>query len=115
MGEAAELILEGIVCQICGEHMGDGVGYPISCDACGSEGNQKTNIQDFNETLVGFYKEEFGLDSRILTHNTIRITDGKKAIDLFFKRDRYFKLENKERGYFKGEFGEETIKEYFKL
>ena len=34
MGEYAEMILDGSVCEICGEYMGDGDGYPQRCDDC---------------------------------------------------------------------------------
>lgn len=35
MGEQAELILNGDVCEGCGEEMGDGPGYPRRCSSCG--------------------------------------------------------------------------------
>lgn len=35
MGEYAELILNGDVCEGCGEEMGDGQGYPRRCSSCG--------------------------------------------------------------------------------
>ena len=38
MGETAELIIEGFVCQHCGEYLdGDDPGYPRSCNACEKE------------------------------------------------------------------------------
>lgn len=35
MGEQADLILNGDVCEGCGEEMGDGPGYPRRCSSCG--------------------------------------------------------------------------------
>ena len=37
MGEIADSIIEGIVCQFCGEYLGDtvGAGFPVSCAGCG--------------------------------------------------------------------------------
>lgn len=34
MGEMAEYLLAGDDCQICGEYLGDGPGYPRTCEAC---------------------------------------------------------------------------------
>jgi len=33
----AEEILDGCFCDICGEFIGEGVGYPRSCDECAKE------------------------------------------------------------------------------
>lgn len=37
MGEYAEMILEGSVCDICGEYMGEPTGYPQRCNDCHNE------------------------------------------------------------------------------
>jgi len=37
MGEMAEMVLDGTMCEGCGEFMGDSCGYPRRCDACGEE------------------------------------------------------------------------------
>lgn len=34
MGEVAEMILDGTLCQVCGEFMGDDCGYPRTCAGC---------------------------------------------------------------------------------
>ena len=34
MGEITEMILDGILCDCCGEYMGEGDGYPVTCDGC---------------------------------------------------------------------------------
>lgn len=35
MGEAAELIIEGVLCQVCGGMIdGEESGYPRSCEDC---------------------------------------------------------------------------------
>lgn len=34
MGEIAEMMLEGVLCEGCGEYMGDGDGFPTRCAAC---------------------------------------------------------------------------------
>ena len=35
MGEVAEMMLEGILCEGCGEYLGDGAGFPQRCAGCG--------------------------------------------------------------------------------
>ena len=37
MGEIADMILEGQMCQECGEFLGEGDGYPTYCDDCKPE------------------------------------------------------------------------------
>lgn len=34
MGEIAELMLEGALCTVCGERLGDACGYPRMCAGC---------------------------------------------------------------------------------
>lgn len=41
MGEYAEYILNGDDCQYCGEHLGNGDGYPRSCRSCRDEERQR--------------------------------------------------------------------------
>jgi len=37
MGEIAEMMLEGVLCEGCGEYLGDGDGYPVRCSGCREE------------------------------------------------------------------------------
>lgn len=41
MGEIAEAMLEGELCETCGVYMGDGVGYPRQCSSCKRESKPK--------------------------------------------------------------------------
>jgi len=34
MGDIADMMLDGTLCQICGVYLGKDTGYPISCEAC---------------------------------------------------------------------------------
>ena len=34
MGDIADMILEGILCEICGTFLGDPIGHPETCDDC---------------------------------------------------------------------------------
>lgn len=38
MGEIAEAMLDGALCEGCGVYMGEGDGYPVRCRGCGGEG-----------------------------------------------------------------------------
>ena len=42
MGEIAEMMLDGTLCEGCGEYMGDGTGYPRYCRSCAPKGNAKS-------------------------------------------------------------------------
>lgn len=42
MGEYADYILNGDDCQECGEHIGEGDGYPRSCAGCAREEKRPT-------------------------------------------------------------------------
>ena len=37
MGDIADMMLDGTMCQVCGEFQGDPVGYPITCAGCGGD------------------------------------------------------------------------------
>lgn len=41
MGEIAEAMLEGSLCEICGVYLGEGDGYPQRCGACEPESEPK--------------------------------------------------------------------------
>ena len=45
MGEIADMMLEGILCQYCGEwlHVEEGSGFPESCEGCEEEGQVKSS------------------------------------------------------------------------
>jgi predicted Zn-ribbon and HTH transcriptional regulator len=34
MGEVVEMILEGILCEQCGQYIGRSIGYPQKCNDC---------------------------------------------------------------------------------
>ena len=37
MGDVADMMLDGTLCEGCGVYMGDGVGYPRRCSSCRKE------------------------------------------------------------------------------
>jgi hypothetical protein len=45
MGEYAEMMLDGMVCQWCGEFLGEGDGYPVACAGCQSAEGVNQNGQ----------------------------------------------------------------------
>lgn len=42
MGEIAEMMLEGALCQVCGVYLSEGDGYPVSCNSCSGEQKNRT-------------------------------------------------------------------------
>ena len=34
MGEISEMVIEGILCELCGVYIGDATGYPRKCASC---------------------------------------------------------------------------------
>jgi hypothetical protein len=38
MGEIADMMLEGVLCECCGVYIGDDVGYPMKCEDCRTGG-----------------------------------------------------------------------------
>lgn len=41
MGEIADMIIEGVLCEQCGAYVGDEVGFPRSCPDCERERTPK--------------------------------------------------------------------------
>ena len=41
MGEVTDMILDGDLCQVCGEFMEDGCGFPQTCAACAAEDGEE--------------------------------------------------------------------------
>lgn len=37
MGDVAEMMVEGVLCEICGEFIGEAVGHPRRCGGCKDE------------------------------------------------------------------------------
>lgn len=37
MGEIADMMLEGILCEGCGEYLGEGLGFPTRCAGCSED------------------------------------------------------------------------------
>ena len=48
MGEIAEMMINGDLCQACGDYLGDGDGYPMTCDYCHRE-MMKLELEKENE------------------------------------------------------------------
>ena len=42
MGEVADMLIDGILCEGCGEYIGSAVGYPRRCSGCGGGGYDTT-------------------------------------------------------------------------
>ncbi len=38
MGDWADSIIDGVVCEKCGEYLGEGDGFPTTCENCKKKG-----------------------------------------------------------------------------
>lgn len=45
MGDIADLMLSGDLCQVCGGYIGGGDGYPVTCEACSMETSKTSPTQ----------------------------------------------------------------------
>lgn len=107
MGDIADGILEGVFCQQCGDYLGGGEGFPKTCSGC--QGHEPIEMQP--DERVPEITKKYGLQVKQLNHSTIRITDGKKRLDLFAKK--YHKIDIGERGRLSQVNIDEMILEYF--
>jgi hypothetical protein len=46
MGDIAEMMLDGTLCEWCGERVGEAVGYPRKCLACREEAKKEKKKQE---------------------------------------------------------------------
>ena len=51
MGDIADAILEGELCQYCGEHTGISPGYPVSCSGCEPTKRQRNYNKPKSKTV----------------------------------------------------------------
>jgi len=49
MSEIVDDILDGRICQYCGQYFIDPVGYPITCQSCIEDGFEQLTPQDIRE------------------------------------------------------------------
>ncbi len=52
MGDIADMMLEGVLCQICGEYLGDGDGYPVTCSGCQKTEKERMQEKVYPESIV---------------------------------------------------------------
>jgi hypothetical protein len=50
MGEIADAMLDGTLCEGCGVYMGDECGYPVRCDVCGPADDDNLPISSRAQT-----------------------------------------------------------------
>lgn len=46
MGEIADAMLNGDLCEVCGIYIGEGDGYPRLCDGCQGDKNKREEEED---------------------------------------------------------------------
>lgn len=42
MGDIADMMIDGMMCETCGEYLGEGEGYPTQCASCKEENQEET-------------------------------------------------------------------------
>lgn len=53
MGDIADMMLEGAMCEQCGEYLGEGDGSPRLCGSCGKKpGNRNHHSKDSGQEKV---------------------------------------------------------------
>ena len=51
MGDIADAMLDGTLCQMCGEYIGEDVGYPMTCGGCAPD--ESAELDDTPGDLTG--------------------------------------------------------------
>lgn len=49
MGEIAEMMLDGTMCQVCGEFMDEAAGYPVTCAGCSDDDRLIVEVQPIKD------------------------------------------------------------------
>lgn len=52
MGEIADMMLEGDLCQVCGCYMEGGDGFPQTCPACRAEAEEQSQAEPKREKVA---------------------------------------------------------------
>jgi len=50
MGDVADMMLDGTLCQGCGEYLGDGEGCPMFCESCSKDDEEYKKEKTKKET-----------------------------------------------------------------
>jgi len=84
MGEIADSMIEGELCQFYGEYLGEACGYPRSCGACGGDKQPKGN--DFKFRRTDEFKlalEKSGINYRDAGNHTLLIRQYNVSVDVY--------------------------------
>lgn len=52
MGEIADMMIDGTLCEQCGEYLGEGDGYPRYCGACGYDEEPPIKNSNSNQITI---------------------------------------------------------------
>lgn len=52
MGESAEAMLDGTMCQVCGEYLGGDEGYPVTCAGCRQDERRELRVPRFDRYAI---------------------------------------------------------------
>jgi hypothetical protein len=58
MGSMADDIIDGVFCDICGEYIGEPVGYPRTCSGCQVENDEERDFDTKDDLIAEGYEGE---------------------------------------------------------
>jgi hypothetical protein len=57
MGEIADMMLDGTLCERCGEYIGNAVGYPRKCSSCSKEYKKEMLLDNLPKLAMSFHRK----------------------------------------------------------
>ena len=51
-GEIAEMMLDGTMCSVCGEYLGEDAGYPVTCGGCSDDVNYYDKVDKIRRSRI---------------------------------------------------------------
>lgn len=97
MGEIAEMMIDGILCEQCGEYIGGAVGYPRTCSGCDGSYNNEPAEWKINEGKKIEALQGKGYQVKKFNDFHFRINN---KIDVWPSTGRYWLINTKIKGKF---------------
>lgn len=115
MGQVADALVNGDDCQVCGEYIGEGDGFPQTCSGCGGDVQVGEWSNDkFDEVMYNLQEKGYRALWRSDYHISITQPGRKKRLDLFPKNQKYHDVQGNKRGTFNMNDLEDRVENFFK-